>query len=144
MELIWIIALINGVVVGAAAIFLFVRSRAFLRRSIRTDALVVDSLARQSKHRDAQNNSTTATTYRPVVEFTDEGGEHRRAEISLGMSHPSWNVGDTISVRYVPEEPTSVKLDTLIGLWFPCLACAFISVWTIIGSLLIRFFVLAE
>ena len=135
-----IAAIAQGAFVGAVAIYLITKTRAFLGRAIRTDALVVDALARVS--RDHQL-AMRATTFRPVVEFTDETGQNQRVEISLGMSHPSWSQGDTISILYAPDDPKNARLDTFIGLWFSCLACTFISVWSIVGGLVIWLFFLA-
>ena len=133
-----IAAIAQGVFVGAVAIYLITKTRAFLGRAMRTDALVVDALARVSR-----DHVMRATTFRPVVEFTDETGQNQRVEISLGMSHPSWSQGDTISILYAPDDPKNARLDTFIGLWFTCLACTFISVWSIVGGLVIWLFFLS-
>ena len=135
-----IAAIAQGAFVGAVAIYLITKTRAFLGRAIRTDALVVDALASVSRHHEL---SMRGTTFRPVVEFTDETGQNQRVEISLGMSHPSWSQGDTISILYAPDDPKNARLDTFIGLWFSCLACTFISVWSIVFGLVIWLFFLA-
>ncbi len=134
-----IAAIVQGAFVGAVAIYLITKTRAFLARAIRTDALVVDALPRVS--RDHQQ-AMSATTYRPVVEFTGETGQTQCVEISLGMSHPSWSQGDTISILYAPDDPKNARLDTFIGVWFSCLACTFISVWSIVGGLVTWLFFL--
>ena len=85
-----------------------------------------------------------ATTLQPVVEFTDDTGHSQRIEISLGVSHPSWSQGDTISIRYEPNDPKNARLDTFVGLWFSCFACIFISVWSIVGGLVIWLFFLPQ
>ena len=136
-----IAAIAQGAFVGALAIYLMIKTRTFRDRAIRTDALVVDASARVSRH---HQQAMRATTFRPVVEFTDQTGQNHRVEISLGMSHPSWSQGDTISILYAPDDPKNARLDTFIGLWFPCLVCTFISVWSVIGGLVIWFFFLGQ
>jgi hypothetical protein len=140
LRFIAIVTIAQGAIVAAVALYLIATKRTFLFRAIRTDALVVDVLTSQSTSADAMY----ATTLHPVVECTDDTGHSQRAEISLGMSNPSWSQGDTISIRYAPNDPKNARLDTFIGLWFPCLACIFISVWSFVGGLVIWLFFLPQ
>ena len=78
----------HGVLLGGVAIYFAIRTRRFLAQSVRTDALVVDTLVRQSSPHDS-SDAMRMTTLRPVVEFDDQDGQKQRVEISLGMTHPS-------------------------------------------------------
>jgi hypothetical protein len=91
LRFIAIVTIAQGAIVAAVALYLIATKRTFLFRAIRTDALVVDVLTSQSTSADAMY----ATTLHPVVECTDDTGHSQRAEISLGMSNPSWSQGDT-------------------------------------------------
>lgn len=136
-----IAAIAQGALLAVVAIYLVTKTRAFLGQAIRTDARVVDALARTpADHQQAMG----ATTYRPVVEFTGEAGQNQRVEISLGMSHPSWSRGETISILYAPDNPENARLDTFIGVWFTCLVCTFLSAWSIIGGVAIWFFFIRQ
>jgi hypothetical protein len=134
-----IAAMAHGVLLGAVSLYFAISTRRFLAQAVRTDTLIVSSLERRPTPYSS-SDALRRTTFRPIVEFDDLNGQKQRVEISLGVTRPSWSEGDTISIRYAPDAPQNARFDTLIGLWFPCLACSFMSVWAIIGGVVIWWF----
>lgn len=53
----------------------------------------------------------------PVFEFQTAGGVVQRVRSLMGSGFQSFEVGQTIAVRYDPEHPSRAEVDTFAVLW---------------------------
>lgn len=108
-----------GLAVGIGALLLteqlFESTHTFVTSALRAPGQVVEL-----RHRF----DTDGSMYTPVVEFTHpESGEVTRFKHSVSSSHPSYRVGDTVTVLVDPAGKSKAKIDT--GLWlylFPAIS----------------------
>jgi hypothetical protein len=56
--------------------------------------------------------------YYPVVEFSGPVGERLRFESNLGSRPPAYRVGQTVRVRYDPNDVKRAQIDSLLTRWF--------------------------
>jgi hypothetical protein len=96
-------------IVGLAAIVMLCNMTLFVGRSIAVEATVLEKLG---------------SSY--VVSFADITGNTMRAEIPLPAVRSGARrkivVGETVSILYDPNDPSSVKRNTFSSLWlFPLL-----------------------
>jgi hypothetical protein len=54
----------------------------------------------------------------PVVEFADGAGARHRVVGSISSDPPAFQRGETVSVRYAPEDPDDARIDGFLESWF--------------------------
>ena len=106
---------------GLGVFFLYlvaalVRRRAEWRRGELVDGEVI--ALKERKPASAKSRSTFA----PVVLFRDHTGEARRFTSSESQSRSPYEVGQRVSVRYLPNDLKSVEIDEVTRRWWPLLA----------------------
>jgi hypothetical protein len=112
----------------------FFRTRSFLLRSVEVDGEVVR--LERSKDRDRYGY-----TYAPVFAFTAADGKSYTVTSDAGSSPPGFAEGESVKVRYEPENPENARIHTLFQTWGAALMGAFGGVFCLIwGWLVLRRF----
>ena len=99
----------------------------FKERGISTEAVVVkiESKTAGRTRRGTKRNSSTHTTFRPIVSFTDTKGQSRESfSLVTKAEYEKLPIGSTVTITYLPEAPEEVLLqgDTLYVspfIWIP-------------------------
>jgi len=89
-------------------IYFFVRTNRFLKTAVKTEARVLDNERR---------SSDSDSVYVPVFSFVDKAGKEHHARSSWGFYPPKYQVGDSISVLYDPQDPAKADIDSFTNLW---------------------------
>ncbi len=82
--------------------------------------------------------------YYPVVEYTLPNGELTRATISEGSYPASYYQGQQVTVRYNPEQPLEVRIQSsssATGMWTLSIVTGFLGVAFLGAALLVRWFI---
>lgn len=91
-----------GTIVGA--LFWYQNTNSFIKQAVKAEGIVIDFVSdrRSSKpvirFKDAQDNT---------IEFTS----------SVGTNPPRYNIGQPVSVLYLPQEPKNAAIDDFLSLW---------------------------
>jgi hypothetical protein len=62
--------------------------------------------------------SRGGTLYKPVVEYVDRNDRKHRLTAGVASSPPSYRLGESVTVRYRPEDPRNAELDSFMNSWF--------------------------
>jgi len=89
--------------------YLYHRTQTFRERAVTTQGMIVDL--------EARSGTEGGTTYAPVYRFTDEQGAEHTVTSRLATNPNPYEVGDTVSVLYPPEEPSKARLDRFGEMW---------------------------
>jgi len=103
---------------AAAASRLFAGQRDWIKRGVTVDGTVLEV-----KQVDTVQGSVRRKLYAPVVAFTPTAGQ--RSQFTSALSSEDRNrytVGQVVKVRYLPDDPSAVDLDSLTSMWWPFLA----------------------
>ena len=107
------------VVVGALLLvggFLSYRhTRRFVANSSVAQGEVIDLVLRAAS--DSDSPSSDSGTYHPVLRFETERREAIEFVGSTGSNPPSHRKGDTVAVRYNPDDPYTARVDSFASLW---------------------------
>ncbi|MEO0760437.1 MAG: DUF3592 domain-containing protein [Pseudomonadota bacterium] len=104
--------------VGAGVIafgwWIMARSIAFVARALPATAEVVALERSESSIRRRDENPATARTvsYLATLRYRDRTGETWVERSRRGVTDPGFEVGDTIAVLYLPDDPAWVEVDT--------------------------------
>jgi hypothetical protein len=100
-------AAIGGVMlVGAGR--RFARRRTFVRHSAVTTGTIV---------RLTENREREEISYVPTVKFTTPSGREVTFDSEMGSSMDAGQVGDTVAVRYRPDQPHVAEINSFMSLW---------------------------
>jgi hypothetical protein len=119
-------AVTGSVICLTFALVSFLHARSFTRSATRAQGTVVRLEKRESRDSGA--------AYYPVFTFQDAHGAPQEIFSSVGSFPPSHQVGDTVTVLYLPEQPRKAKLDGFFYVWG--LAAIFGGVgtfWLVVG-----------
>lgn len=84
---------------------------------------------------ESSRDSDGDTTYRPVVEFTDQSGTSHQFVGSVGSSPPAFSRGEHVEVIYDPWAPEDVLIDSFSTRYlFPLAFGGFGSLFALIGG----------
>jgi hypothetical protein len=71
-----------------------------------------------------RSSSKNGSVFKPAVEFQTADGRRIEFTSSMGTSPPSYDVGESVTVYYDPENPHSAMLSGWLSLWFVSLIFA--------------------
>jgi hypothetical protein len=109
----WITALSTlFALVGGAMLIVagrqFARRRAFVRHSAVASGTIVGL---------TENREREEISYFPTVRFRTASGREVTFESEMGSSSEAGRIGDTVAVRYRPDQPEAAEIDSFMSLW---------------------------
>ena len=118
-RLIWPVLIVVPTLFLCGGAFFMVEAAFFLRNSVAVTGEVVSVAASRSRGSgtDGRDLGADIVTYVPTIRYTDRDGREVEAETHLSSSAYDFRPGDSIDVRYLPEEPGTVRIDSFWSLW---------------------------
>ena len=103
-----------GLVVFALGVASTVRTVLFVANAVETTATVV----KVEKHWSPGDEDRSGSwLYTPTFRYT-AGGRERVVTLDHSGTEYDYDPGDTVAVRYRPEEPRKVRVASVFGIWF--------------------------
>ncbi len=102
---------IIGLVMLPIAISFLYNTHSFLREAVKTEGTVVDFISSPS------SSGGSATTYAPVVHFQIPDGRIIELISDISSYPPSFTMGETVGVYYLPSQPKQARIDSFFSLW---------------------------
>jgi hypothetical protein len=119
-----IVLILIGVTLLVCGIILFFRQWHRIRKSIRTEGEVID-LITSKQHGEYIRVKTLdgvkleqKQMYRPIIQFRTQRGRKVKFRASVSMRPSPYQVGDRVSVLYLPDDPKGAQIDRFVYLWF--------------------------
>lgn len=91
-----------GAVVLCFAFYWYVDTKSLIDVSVKTTGTIVSQ---------KRSSGSDTVTYTPIVMYKPYKHDAVRFEGSIGSSHPSWNIGDAVTVLYDPSNPKHAMID---------------------------------
>lgn len=91
-----------GTVVLCFAFYWYVDTKSLIDVSVKTTGTIVSQ---------KRSSGSDTVTYTPVVMYKPYKHDAVRFEGLIGSSHPSWNIGDAVTVLYDPSNPKRAMID---------------------------------
>jgi hypothetical protein len=117
----------TGLYLAAAARRLFIGQRDWIRHGVTTEGQVV-----AIKMESPTNEVARRKFYAPVVAFRTASGEQRQFTSALSSEAQRFDVGQTVTVRYLADNLDRVDLDELTHLWWPLAALIVATIVTLV------------
>lgn len=108
-------------------IYFYHSARAFKQRSAPCLGKVVDLQSSQGEH---------GTLYTPVFTYTDAAGVVCRGRSNAASDPPAYAIGDPIPLRYDPQNPSDVRVDSFWSFWLGPMVCAFVAIPFVVVALI--------
>ena len=122
-----------GSVLMIGAVMKIIGNIFFLRLSQKAIGTVVYLKTARVRSRRSHN------VYLPVVEFEPASNHKIRITATVGTNPPDYQIGDTLTVRFLPKRPGSGKIHSFWEMWF--LPLLFFTIGAIVfGTALLIFF----
>jgi hypothetical protein len=122
----WVARLFLAIGIGAAiavGTFSF-NTLQFISESIEAEGTVVDWVQGQG----IAGRSPEPGAYYRVIEIVSPGGQRVRGEAGIGVDMNQLRIGERLTVRYRPDDPTRMRVASIPGLWLPELVSAVIAI----------------
>ncbi len=118
-----------GLVFGGLAWFFLAQTRRFLRTAVDATGTIIDLIE--------SSGSEGGTTYSAVVRFQTADGREIQWTESMASNPPPGQRGDTLGMKYDPENPQRARIAKASRLWFmPALFGGLGVLFFIIGVIL--------
>lgn len=91
-----------------AVMLAFAGAVQFYQQAAYADAISVEGTV---IGQDRRNSSGSA----PIVEFRDASGKYHRFESSVSTSPPRYAVGDPVTIKYQPDNPSDAAIDDFLS-----------------------------
>lgn len=121
MKTLFSISVIAGCIFIASGLYMFVKAYDFFTHSTKTTGRVISM---------SYGDVDGATTYHPVVVFTNLSGIEHTQQSSYGSSTFNFKPGEPIAVRYTSER---VEVDSFESIWLFPVSFIAMGVFFIIG-----------
>lgn len=134
----WIVAvplIVGGLVMGYGSWHL-------LQTGATAQGSVVDITSSTSTSRDSKTGQQTISKFfYPTVEFKTADGKTARFTSKLGNGNqPGYEIGQSVEVLYMPDNPADAKIKSGMELWFaPCMMILFGGIWIVIWFICKKF-----
>ena len=102
-----------GLVAAAIGVLLLRRVRKFLKSSVCATGTVTGVETRVGGRADTGPKAANI----PKIAFQTSEGERIEATTRFGSSAFNYGEGDRVSIRYDPENPSAIAIDSFVGLW---------------------------
>ena len=134
-QLIGIIFAIVGAALLVIGVVVFSRTRRFLATAVSAQGTVLEMIQRTSKDREG----AVSTVWAPRVRFS-ASGQTIEFESKVGSSPPRYKEGDTLEVKYDPQDPNNARVAAGSSMWLvPVLLGGIGVVFLILGLALAIF-----
>jgi hypothetical protein len=131
-----------GIDLLAGGLFLLVRQRARLARSLRAEGEVVE-LLKQVSPSDYVTERTIfgvrlrqKVRYRVVVHFRTQAGQVVKFSPAMAKRPSPFQVGERVGVFYDPADPQQAQIDQFVFLWLNVALILFFGVFALLMGLL--------
>ena len=104
-----------GLVFILVSFWTYRNTQQFLAQSETAQGEVIDLVLRSSHDGDS---GTSSGVYYPVVRFATAEGEYIEFQSGVGSQPPAYRIGDSVTVRYRPDNPYRARIDSFFQLWF--------------------------
>ncbi len=111
-----LILLALGVAALAAAVWTWLRIRAFLGRAATTVGVVV-ALQEETEDENEGGRIVTTTYFYPVVRFQSAAGAQVEFRSNVGSNRPGYRTGQQVPVVYEAARPEGAKIRSFFQLW---------------------------
>ena len=99
-------------------------TESFLHRSVATTGTIVRNVLVQERRAD----DSVTSTYAPVFSFSANDGRTYTVTSSSSSSPPEFAVGQQVRVLYVPDNPATAKIDSVLQLWMMPMVLVFLGI----------------
>jgi hypothetical protein len=82
-----------------------------------TVTALVPRISNDNANTNGAISNTTKYSWQPVVQFK-HGAQLIQFTDSLATNPPAYNVGETVNVLYLEEDPYDAKIESFMSLWF--------------------------
>ena len=121
-----IFALVGLIFAGVGGWF-YLEDRSLAANGVHAQGTVIDVVSSRDSDGDY--------TYRPVVEFLDEGGARHEFTGKVGSNPPAHSTGERVDVIYSPWSPTDATIDSFFDRFlFPLVFGSFGAVFAAVGG----------
>ena len=97
-----------GIALLVGAFMSYKSSSEFLEEAVSTHGMVVEM---------TKSRSSDSISFYPVVEFAANDGQKFEFTSNVGSNPPSYSLGETVEVLYLPTNPQEAKLNYFSDLW---------------------------
>jgi hypothetical protein len=111
-QTIGIVFAVVGLAMLVIAIVVFSRTRRFLATAVSAQGTVTEMIQRTGKDREGR----TSTIWAPRVRFT-VSDQTIEFESKVGSSPPRYAEGQTVEVKYDPQDPNSARVAAASSMW---------------------------
>jgi len=121
------LAFLAGLGMLAGTAYIVIDTRRDIATAATADGVVVDLIGSRDSDGD--------TLYYPQVRFVTGAGAPVEFTGSVGSSPAAFDVGEHVTVFYDPADPSDVRIDSFLQLWFgPLILGIFGTVFTLVGG----------
>ena len=100
LQILWMGLLLWGLLLGRNSLYL-------AQNGVSASGTVIEN---------RESNGENGTTYSPVIEFTVDGQTYQ-FESDNSSSPPAYRVGQTVQIRYDPQDPERAQIDSIFEQW---------------------------
>lgn len=105
LKLLGVLIILSSIFPTGMGVFLYLQSRSFLAKSVKTTASVSELQQR-------------GDVYYPVFSFVDKNGKEHGVKSNSGSYPAAYSKGDSVPMLYNPENPKQARTDSFAALWF--------------------------
>lgn len=122
----WVAWLFLVIGIGAAIVggTLAVETQRFMSESVQADGTVVD----WTQGRGTAGRSPEPGAYYRVIEILTPEGRRVRGQAEVGVDMNQLEVGERLTVRYRPSDPSRMRVVSVAGLWLGELVSAILAI----------------
>lgn len=92
----------TGLIFSGIAAFMFFQQYNLQQKGLEAQGTVVQVVSRRDSDGDI--------TYTPVIRFRTDGGREVEFQSTYSSNPPQYEVGETVTVLYLPERPTEAEI----------------------------------
>lgn len=128
-SMIGIVFAVVGVVLLAIGVKIYLSTKKFLATAVGAQGTVIEMVERTRRDREGD----VSTMWAPKVRF-EVAGKPIEFESSIGASPPRYKEGQTIDVKYDPQDPNNAKVASGSSYWTgPIILGGLGVIFTIVG-----------
>jgi hypothetical protein len=127
-RIIGLVILLPTLLLVVLGVYSYHLGRTFEQRSISIQGRVVSLQSSEDENGRA--------LYTPLFTYTDAAGVVRQGRSNSSSSAPGYAIGDPIPLRYDPQNPSDIRVDSFWSFWIWPMICAFIAIPFLVFALI--------